>query len=65
MMVNAPASEFITTSHAARLLELSENRVRQLSDNGELPCQRAGALRLFEVADVLKLRDRRDGGGAR
>jgi hypothetical protein len=65
-MVNAPViDERISTSAAARLLEVSENSIRHLADRGELPCVRVGLFRTFCVADVLKLRAERVIGSGR
>ena len=65
-MVNVPAlDERISTSAAARLLEMSENSIRHLADRGELPCIRVGSFRTFNVADVLELCQARIVGTAR
>jgi len=49
-------TEQLTTSRAARLLELSEGMVRHLANRGQLPCIRVGSLRLFALRDVLRIR---------
>lgn len=47
---------WITVGGAARILERSTDRVRQLADEGVLPCVRtASGLRLFERAAVERL----------
>jgi excisionase family DNA binding protein len=55
-------TEQITTSRAARTLGLSESMVRVLADRGQLPCTRVGSLRVFNLADVLRLRAARGAG---
>ena len=52
----------LTVSAAARALELSENRVRQLADSGRLACERIGRIRVFRVVDLEELRVARAGG---
>jgi hypothetical protein len=47
--------DLLTTSQAARWLDLSARRVAQLADAGSLPCQRNPLGRLFKVSDVLAL----------
>jgi excisionase family DNA binding protein len=54
----------ITTSRAARVLELSENMVRVLADRGQLPCTRVGSLRVFNLDDVLRVRAARAARGS-
>ena len=51
----------LTTSMAARMLELSENSVRNLADRGQLPCERIGRLRVFDLADIVRVRMARAG----
>ena len=46
---------------AARMLELSENAVRNLADRGQLPCERIGRLRVFDLADIVRVRMARAG----
>jgi hypothetical protein len=60
-MLHSPSidTDVVTTSHAARLLERSENSVRQLADRGLLACRRVGSLRLYAVADINRLRAER------
>ena len=50
------ATQRITTSMAARMLELSENSIRNLADRGQLPCERIGRLRIFDLADIVRVR---------
>lgn len=49
----------IGTAAAARLLGVSEGRVRQLADRGALPSTRTPLGRLFELEDVQALLDAR------
>jgi excisionase family DNA binding protein len=47
----------MTTGEAARLLERSNARVRQLAESGDLPYVRTvGGLHLFEEPDVLAVK---------
>jgi hypothetical protein len=55
----------LTTSRAARLLELSEAMTRVLANRCTLPCRRVGSLRLFNLADVLRIRALRAAGASR
>ena len=55
MVKTASFEDRIAVSAAARILELSENSVRQLADRGALPCERVSHFRTFSRADVLKL----------
>lgn len=48
-----------TTSQAARELELSAERVRQLAKTGALPCTRTALGALFDVEEVRALAARR------
>jgi excisionase family DNA binding protein len=50
---------FITTTPAARLLNISENGVRRLAERGELPFTRIAGLRFYRREDVLRLAERR------
>ncbi len=48
--------QFLTVGDAARLLELSTSRVRQLAEQGHLQATRtAGGVRLFRRPDVEAL----------
>jgi len=50
----------ITTLEAARILRVSETRVRQLSATGELPAKRtSGGIRLFDRVAVERLAQER------
>ena len=52
--------QFLTVGDAARLLDLSTSRVRQLAEQGHLRAARtAGGLRLFRRPDVEALLWRR------
>jgi hypothetical protein len=44
----------LTTSQAARWLGLSAERVRQLSDRGDLACQRTPLGRLYEPDELVR-----------
>jgi len=46
------AAETIGTAAAARMIGISEGRVRQLADAGVLPFTRSPHGRLFDVGDV-------------
>ena len=59
-VMDANASETIGTAQAARLLGLSEQRVRQLADAGELPSMRTPLGRLFDRGDVEALAEARE-----
>ncbi len=48
----AVLDETITTSEAARVLGVSEGRVRQFADSGALPALRTPHGRLFAPRDV-------------
>jgi excisionase family DNA binding protein len=50
-----PHEPMLSSSQAARLLEVSSERVRQLADAGKLPCERTPLGRLFDRADVEAL----------
>jgi len=55
-------NDLLTPSDAARVLGLSADSVRVLSDNGRLPAMRTvGGRRLFRRADVDKLAIERAG----
>jgi excisionase family DNA binding protein len=55
-------NDLLTPSDAARVLGLSADSVRVLSDNGRLPAMRTvGGRRLFRRADVDKLAVERAG----
>jgi excisionase family DNA binding protein len=56
--------ELMTPSDAARILGLSADSVRALSDNGRLPTLRTvSGRRLFRRGDVERLADERAGDG--
>jgi excisionase family DNA binding protein len=51
----------LLVSEVSRVLNLSAQRVRALSDQGKLRCTRSsGGVRLFRVSDVEKLRTERN-----
>lgn len=53
-------------SDAARILNLSVMRIRQLADGGSLPCERTrSGVRLFRFQDVERLRVEREAGAGR
>ena len=53
--------ELITTSEAAKILDLSPDSVRRLERSGALPAIKVGkGHRLFEQAQVEKLRTERE-----
>jgi excisionase family DNA binding protein len=60
-MVTASSSpDYLTTQRVAKELGLSEARVRQLANKGDLPAIRTdGGIRLFARADVEHLRRQR------
>jgi len=51
--------EMLTTSQAARRLGLSSERIRQLSDQGALRCQRTPLGRLYHADDLARFVQRR------
>lgn len=60
--LNPETERLIGTAAAARLLGVSEGRVRQMADRGTLPFTRMALGRLFDpedVATVVAERDRR------
>ena len=50
---------FITTTPAARLLNISENGVRRLAERGDLPFTRVAGLRFYHREDVIRLAEQR------
>jgi excisionase family DNA binding protein len=54
-----PTTEHLTVSQAARILGLSAERVRQLASTGRLASIVTPLGRLFAVADVERLVERR------
>ena len=57
---------FITTGAAARMLDRSENTIRQMSRSGRLPCIRLDhGMRLFRIEDVERIAKERRAGGRR
>ena len=56
----AALEETIGISTAARLLGISEGRVRQLADSGALPATRSPHGRLFDRGDVEALAGERE-----
>jgi excisionase family DNA binding protein len=52
--------EWLTTTQAARALDISESRVRALADRGELTVERTPLGRLFSAESVEKVRKERD-----
>lgn len=53
--------QLITTSEAARILDLSPDSVRRLEREGALPAIKVGkGHRLFEQSEVEKLRSERE-----
>jgi DNA-binding transcriptional MerR regulator len=57
-------SEALTSAQAARILDLSAERVRQLADTGVLACTTTPLGRLFKRSDVERLRAERDAPAA-
>lgn len=56
----AETDGLIGTAAAARLLGLSEGRIRQMADHGALPYTRTALGRLFDPTDVEALRTARN-----
>jgi DNA-binding transcriptional MerR regulator len=55
-MSDTKAKELIGVSQAARILRLSESRVRQLAAQGTLSAQRMNSgLRIFDAVDVARV----------
>jgi len=53
--------DFVLTFECARILGLSDERVRQLAKEGKLPVIRtSGGTRIFRRADVERLRRERE-----
>ncbi len=52
-------TKLITTSRAARILDMSENNVRLLTNSGELPCIRTAGGRLFDPDEVEAFKESR------
>jgi excisionase family DNA binding protein len=60
-MTTMELSEMLTPAEAARILDVTPERVRQLSDGGHLAATRTRLGRLFARTDVEALRKQRDG----
>jgi excisionase family DNA binding protein len=59
-MSDQRAAQLLTPSEAARLLGISADSVRRLSNNGELPTVKTtGGFRVFKRADVERLAHQR------
>lgn len=56
------ATELLLASEAARLVGISRQRVHQMADCGDLPCERIGEnrVRVFKRADVERLAQERE-----
>lgn len=55
-------AEILTTGEAAKILNLSTQRVRQLEASGDLRSRRtAGGVRIFDRSEVDRLRRQRGG----
>jgi DNA-binding transcriptional MerR regulator len=54
-------SDLLRVGQAAVMLGIGPERVRQLSDRGDLPCIRGPYGRMYRVADVERLREAREG----
>lgn len=50
----------LQTAAVAKLLRVSSERVRQLANSGRLPHSRIGTFRVYDRAEVLKLRAERE-----
>lgn len=54
------ANRLLLIGQVSRILNLSEQRTREIADSGELPCIRdANGNRLFKPVDVWALRKKR------
>jgi excisionase family DNA binding protein len=63
--VSGGKMDFLTTSEAAKILDLSPDSVRRLEREGLLPALKVGkGHRLFDPRDVENLRAKRECGGA-
>lgn len=61
MVCTIMVAEILTTGEAAKILNLSTQRVRQLDAIGVLPSRRtAGGVRIFDRTDVEHLRRQRE-----
>ena len=56
---DTPDEMLMTTSRAARLLGVSEQMVRVLANQAQLPCSRISGMRIFSRRDVLHLLEQR------
>ena len=60
---SANNDDLLTTSPAARFLEVSDNSLRGWADKGRVPCLRlANGIRVFRRTDLEQLRTARAGG---
>lgn len=56
---------FIRGVEAAELMGISSRRVRKLAEEGQLPCRMRAGRRLYALADILAVLDRRTQGRQR
>ena len=54
-------TELISTTQAGKLLGVSQRQAARLAENGALPAQKVANRWLVKRADVLALKERRDG----
>jgi excisionase family DNA binding protein len=59
MSAHSDLERLLTPAQAARLVGVTPDRLRQLSDTGKLPATRTPLGRLFARADVERLRQQR------
>lgn len=61
MVCTIMVAEILTTGEAAKILNLSTQRVRQLEASGDLSSRRtAGGVRIFDRSEVDRLRRQRE-----
>ena len=53
---------FITTKEAAKILDVSEGRIRQLVADGRLPAVKVGQTNLVKESDLELVKDRKRTG---
>jgi excisionase family DNA binding protein len=53
---------FITTKEAAKILDISEGRIRQLVADGRLPAVKVGQTNLVKETDLELVRERKRTG---